>query len=464
MTVERAVPSVHVPALISLLFIVLIVYWVVKARPEIIAAMIVSLGYSGRSFILFSPVALLGNDIVITSHTYILAVALLCATAILIRRSDSQSKSVYYSHRWVFGLLMIWWTLQISFLVIQRNYGNIFVNIVINIILVNISVIIFSRDIERIQTFARSYIFTTVFTAIFAIYSVLNFGGHTLSYLLEDPALSQATPWGFGWYLPYGNYHYFASGMEAAAILSLILFRTSHSQKTRLFYLLITIFCIYSVAISQSRQHMISLFLVLPMIVYWGTRKQTSRDFNAERLAVFAGLIIVLIFFIRFLANNPSVYTRYGQEDISVNQLAESSLAIRQSYWSRGIEIFLQSPLWGTAFGEYNTHNIFLSAAVDQGIAGLIFFIVWLYFCIKVTTDAYGTPVKNYRMSVWQQGLLFVALAAYISGMASGALHSKWHIYWPVFMSWQLSNSKTFARNTLLSTFQHPTQAEVDSA
>jgi O-antigen ligase len=106
-------------------------------------------------------------------------------------------------------------------------------------------------------------------------------------------------------------------------------------------------------------------------------------------------------------------------------QLISSGDEAREYIWSRAIDMFIKSPLFGSAFIIPNSgffHNFLLDAFVSTGIIGGFFFLVYIFKVLRISLKAFK---KNPERSFIPVALL----TTFVAGMFSSNLYSNW-LFW----------------------------------
>ncbi|MBC3758986.1 O-antigen ligase family protein [Hyunsoonleella sp. SJ7] len=219
-----------------------------------------------------------------------------------------------------------------------------------------------------------------------------------------------------------------ASGIKFLALCVLVLV-----NKNKTWRYLVIVFMLVAVFLTLSRSGMASVILIL----IFGTMNEWSSEFKIKPRTVFvSGLKLVLMMSILFMAlvsfsevikENFPEFSRGAAGERMDMFLGKSKVTIDEGgraggrslllvkYWNE----FQDNPLgYGTGytadqrFNHLNTHNYFLSLAVNFGILTLIVFLIYLVYGIKL---AFETPQAYYA--------IFVALIVFEGFIA----HNIWY-------------------------------------
>jgi O-antigen ligase len=100
----------------------------------------------------------------------------------------------------------------------------------------------------------------------------------------------------------------------------------------------------------------------------------------------------------------------------------------RLEFYGSALKAFWENPLIGLGFGgwpmyhglgdvSYHPHNIFLEIMAETGTVGLLFFLAFLFVCLK------GLKLNNIRSNLSLRMFCLIALFAFINACKTGDLH-----------------------------------------
>lgn len=138
-------------------------------------------------------------------------------------------------------------------------------------------------------------------------------------------------------------------------------------------------------------------------------------------------LILLLIFWQAVLPEQ--VIERINQTQTEEGTLDYSSQS-RFELWERGLNLFKKVPIMGVGFGMIpymaeigrgDTHNIYIEILVEQGIIGIIIFLLLLWLCLKNGLELYKTAGNPFLKGL---GLGFAACV--IATMVTNFFGDRW--------------------------------------
>lgn len=239
-----------------------------------------------------------------------------------------------------------------------------------------------------------------------------------------------------------GNFYYnrnITSGIEIiGAIISLVLAFTGGEKK----YYLCYFFLFLMVILSSSRRGIITLVAVSVMVILLSSgRKHLVR--NILICLLVPVIVIVAIKNIPFLSDTIGKTMGDLVQYYFSGSTPDGSVAKRELYVAKGIEIFLTRPLTGYGGGAFiklfsedygtshYTHNNFVELLVSYGIIGFIAYY-WIYPVI-ILKSVKGLLERN----VYKILSFTLAIAMLISHVGTVSFYSKTdHVY--LIISWLL--------------------------
>jgi putative inorganic carbon (HCO3(-)) transporter len=191
---------------------------------------------------------------------------------------------------------------------------------------------------------------------------------------------------GTGKFRSVGNFSLSLTYGFYAMIIGFLSFSLAFSEKDktkRIFYFFCSFLCVTGNLFSGSRGTLIAQIFGFAVLFIFSSSKNRK-----------IGIPMVLFYFILIFSIDPDIFVRTNTL-IQAKDLA--SMDIRTLIWSTSFRIFLDHPLVGIGFGNFNqfyehylripseifghAHNDFLNITVNAGIIGFIPF-VWLWISI----------------------------------------------------------------------------------
>ena len=247
-------------------------------------------------------------------------------------------------------------------------------------------------------------------SALVALYAIFqHYTGHDYYHgKILDPIS------GTGKFRSVGNFSIPLTYGFYAMVVSLLSFSLAffEEDKTRrIFYFLCSFLCITGNLFSGTRGTLIAQIFGFVVFFIFSSNKNRK-----------VGMPMVLLYFILIFFIDPDIFVRTNTL-IQAKDIA--SMDIRTVIWSTSFRIFLDHPLFGIGFGNFNqfyehylripsqifghAHNDFLNVAVDAGIIGLIPF-VWLWITIwRNLKRKYDQTEDRYTKSILKGGLVITS-------------------------------------------------------
>ena len=159
----------------------------------------------------------------------------------------------------------------------------------------------------------------------------------------------------------------------------------------------VLIFAYIYVAISKAAYIALVIENIV-LIFYFALNRAKYSIFSLKKLyPVLTALLLLLI--VIFLASDYANHRVSSHADITrlASELTGSSQDSRISIWVRGINYFLNSPIYGYGAGNFNAevvndgvqhilrkaHNDFIETGVELGLIGLLVLFLFIYYLIK---------------------------------------------------------------------------------
>lgn len=154
------------------------------------------------------------------------------------------------------------------------------------------------------------------------------------------------------------------------AALCLYLFLTGKKRWQRMLYLIGVLISLYVVLMTGSRGNLLSLAAIAAAVICFQRRVSVGMRATYGLLIVAAALVVIAVI-------PPDTYARLFKVDSYGDGSGRTEL------WGIAWNAFLSSPVFGTGWGsmyEYAdgtaTHNTFLSMLAEQGIFGVLLFVM----------------------------------------------------------------------------------------
>ncbi|MCX6570934.1 MAG: O-antigen ligase family protein [Candidatus Aminicenantes bacterium] len=221
------------------------------------------------------------------------------------------------------------------------------------------------------------------------------------------------------------------NGLIALAIAIWLAF-TSRSKKGQLFGILSVGASLMLVVRSFSRGAAVGLavLLILFPVILWKEHKRLA--LSKKRIYWRAILLIslsVLIVLGSMLITDMSPYRYWERLATIANVNKDASIDSRLAAWKIGLQLFQQSPVFGTGIGSIpvfsvdmlpsrlvnlgviaiGSHNTYISILAESGLVGFLPFVAMLVLCFKAFLSSGGSPRSIKRA-------LFVGLGAFLVG------------------------------------------------
>lgn len=419
--------QIRFDALEILVFYGLCFYAMWKARPEIALGTYLSMSLWARP-VIAGPI----------SHTWPLLAATCIALIHYLHRErklslrpqwiDETTRTIFPAHNtWIIPWMVLWWVWAIALLMLFSASGKVAMirTILIYIIFPFLAVLVIAHDIERIKGFAASYVMTAVVGGWLAMKHV----DITFSYLLQDPTLNHSFLRNMG----LKNYHFFSHQLGIAFIMALALFVQAKMRRHMVASLIGAGLCAYFILLVGARQSMSGAGLVMVLFMIWALTRKGVRN---QRIVLFAAAVVFLVILIAQVA--PQLIMREGEESYgeSFNIFDD-----RGELWLVGWNFFRSSPIWGLGFEQKVwSHNLFIGTLSDQGLVGMVFFLGFLTFAVRLLPFVLHQTPDDPRAS-WRMAFFGVFLFGIIHGQASGNTMSTAHLYWSMALLWMLSTN-----------------------
>ncbi|MBC8488103.1 MAG: O-antigen ligase family protein [Bacteroidetes bacterium] len=414
-----------VPIILSfsqiLIVLAICLYAIFKGHLEWLLGIYMAIGMAGGSgTYMFGPFA----------HTYVILVALFVATIVhLSKRQDI--KLFPPRDKWIVPWMIMWWVWIFLLIILFKpdNKTAILMSLIPRIIAPLPIILLFADDMNKIKNFAAAYILTTLFSGWKTLF--YNYG-ISYSFLFGDLSLRQ-----FGIYFLSGqNYHWFSYPFAISLIMITTYYLYFKSSKIfRIILLICAMNCIYFLFLSGSRQSVGSVIIVL--IIMISRDVFYSRKLKLGSIAILTGAIGIISLYILRVA--PYLIVRTGEYGLIE---AFNLVSGRLYAWTGGIKAFIGSPIWGTGFKYFGSHNLYIGTLAEQGLFGMGFLVGYLYFIFRLS-QGIRVRKENNDERLWCLMFLSIIMFGLIHSMASGSVVSVWHLYWPVAFLWRLEYSVT---------------------
>jgi len=317
-------------------------------------------------------------------------------------------------------LMLIW--VQWGIAGLQQTEKNfILMDIVPTVLLV-----ILPFNLLQVKRFAIGFIGAAIVGCYFAL-KVIHI---TPEILLRDPTLTRSGILR----LDIVNYHWFSFPLGISIIFCLIYFLKTNNIIAKILAMIVIAYLAYFLLLAGSRQSIVGLPLAILIILAWVVINK-----NIKGGLILIPISIIFFIFISLTQIAPSLM-RFQSMDQSDVLIELNPTVSRGDLWQNGLEIFQNSPIWGTGFSQSNiSHNYFIGTLADQGVIGMIFLLGFLYFAFlqyKRAWQAKGNNEEDY----WRIGLLTIGMFGLIHGQVSGNPISIWELWWSLVLIWHLNS------------------------
>jgi len=308
-----------------------------------------------------------------------------------------------------------------------RNKANVYIHIYLFVVIVS-SVLAFSPAIsfQNIRNFIVLYL--VYFLTIYSIDRVDKYFLFILFYLLINFKLSLFTfqLWvsrgfdydkygataGMAWLKNSGEFAIQMCIIFSISSYLLISLWESVNLPKKILLLLVPITCFGSVIACGSRGGMLGLAVVIIVMFLWSKKKIWGVIMIS--LVVLSAPFLLAERDIERFQNIGSVYDTTGMN--------------RLERWSKGIIMFKENPVFGVGFENWaeadwrmfngtgaECHNIFIECISELGLAGLVTFLMLLFYTFKNNRETRELSINDENRFVYNMAKsLDIALIAYL--------------------------------------------------
>lgn len=206
-------------------------------------------------------------------------------------------------------------------------------------------------------------------------------------------------------------------GFLVAISLNFALLNIIYKIGTRIqlfYHIIVLVVSIYILGISGTKSGFITTLFLLVIFILNSSIKKLR-------------FIFLSMFFLGLLAYlTHNIWWKWIELYFKLfEQLISDGDEARQFIWFNALDMFIQSPIFGSAFVIPNSgffHNFFLDAFVSTGILGGFCFVLYLIFIIRISLRSIKKhPEKSF--------IPIALLTTFIAGMFSSNLFSNW-LFW----------------------------------
>lgn len=156
-------------------------------------------------------------------------------------------------------------------------------------------------------------------------------------------------------------------------IVGVELFRMTSKRHYKLFFLCISIACLYFLVKAQYALSIVTTFLSC-LYLYLQTSKRGSTKFIVVICLIIIALLLPLLLKLA-IALSPSSLLNERLEEVyngitGEKSTADSDMESRFILYKMALEAFFSSPILGNRSLDFNPHSTFLSIVADLGVAG----------------------------------------------------------------------------------------------
>lgn len=406
------VGPIVLPLLLSIFVLLLCGIIIILKKVGLSLGMYLAFISSGKA-VLLGPIALI----------WVLAITTILSALLYSNRKISFSSQFYLRDKWIIPWMIWWWFYTISIIIIAAPSHlsmSLTRNLIMYIILPLPIIILLSKDLKQVKLFALGYIFVTILNGLL----ILNMGGFNI----RNNFLSEIQTEGGQIIHVVVNYHRIALAFGISFILLLSFYFTSKGSTKHLLIIPI-IFILLMMFLIGSRQMILAVILVFMINFIISIR--TRRFANKVGLFLFGFVIIGILNWLYI--NLGDLILRGGNFKYSMND----AYSKRSFLWEKGFNSFLESPMFGTSFRTQNGHNLFIGTMEVEGIVGMMFLMVYLYFVFRLVRNV--NQRINLSSDFWGKAFILILVFGLLHGQFSGDFISIPHIYWSVGFLWGYS-------------------------
>jgi O-antigen ligase len=276
---------------------------------------------------------------------------------------------------------------------------------------------LFASIPARVRLFAIAYVVVTVLGAFLVLSSV----DASLVGLLLDPNMRAQR----GWRMNLTNYHWFAFACVFSLLFLLQLMKECRSLLIRSVTMLGCFVCVAFALLSNSRQGLVAGIGSCIAFLLYSRREKLSL---VTKICVTGGLILSGAWIV---SRSPELVLRSDEAHFSE---AVELKADRRSLQAEAWSLFAESPLYGTGYRFYYSHNVFLGALAESGIVGGLFLCGFLVAILRRMLTVWREQTSE--GTDWRVPFVCIVLFTLIAGLVSGSTLSVHPLYWAaaVFM------------------------------
>ena len=403
----------------SIGLLVLCLFLVLKARPEIAAGIYLAIGTWGH-------VLKIGN----IAQTWILLATMFGAAFIFYKKNNDFQ--LPKNDRWIIPWVSFWWIWSLLLLFFSgalENRSMIYAFIIGTIAPIPV-VLVYSQKINSIKSFSIAYILTTMVGGLV----VLQYINTNYPFLLINPLTGT---YGMG-RLPIRNYHAFSYPYGMSIIMLIVLFQLTRNLIGRVLCGCAMVYCFYFLYYGNSRQTVLATLIGCILFIYWFLVNKPSVTegigYYIKSKAFFVMVVIALAVYYLF-ASSPFIVFRDTQTEGVVGFFAIVTTESRWETWQTAIQKILNSYFMGTVYEAGNVHNFFLSVLANEGIVGFILMLGFIIFFIKQIQNVWSVK-KIDNIAVWRMAFFCIFLFTMIHSQFSGDNMSAPELFWSVIFLW----------------------------
>ena len=209
---------------------------------------------------------------------------------------------------------------------------------------------------------------------------------------------------------------YHVPGLVALRGMGFIMLHSIYKRINNSFLLFCLVLCCLISLYAGGRQFVVAAIGMVAIWLYFGGKKSKKASF----ILLIGGLGALAVF----------VYYLFSAEGMMGTVSSEGYLAAsrRDLPLLRGVELFLDHPIWGCGYGRYNLmgeyhyypHNLFVEILCEMGIVGML---VFMLVCIK--------PIKKSKQ--YLPVYIYLLAFYFFRAMASESLESNIAMFSMIF-------------------------------
>jgi hypothetical protein len=367
--------------------------------------------------VLFGPVALF----------WVLATIIVIGTSIEYLKQPKRFRLIGFRDKWVVIWMVLWWFWTLLLICLfEPLHMRVFVRMLLLYIILPLpSILLFGKELGRVNAFAWCFILTTI------VNGVLIF---VISGVAEEPRLFLSLmERGYGADIWINNYHRVGVAFGVSVIFLYAIFLNSRLLITRMIIIGIGFFLLLTLYFINSRQMMVACLISSTVFFLWSL-------FHLDKRKIFLIFLICIVMLAAVLVYDQELGMVIRKDPVYSSEGLLNTWNIRSELWGLGFQSFLESPVWGDGF-QTNPHNLFISTLASEGIVGMIYLTGFLMFIGLQSYRLWKLRITLKRAVWWSMAFQCIVLFGLIHSQISGDLLRIWHLYWMSAFLWSFVSS-----------------------